>query len=543
VARADTFGLFTYVDNGTSITITDYPNAETGAVIIPDTINGKPVTAIGAQAFDFCNGITSVSIPLSVTTIGNSAFLGCSAMVSAPIPSGVNSLGTQAFYQCVGLTAMTIPNGVSDVSDSLFDGCTSLASVTFSGNVTRIGNFSFQNCSSLTSIVLPSTVNSLGNSAFSRCSNLESVSLPGALASIGTNAFADCAKLATINLSATALTSMGAGAFAKCNSLTAVALPATLASIPSLAFDACVSLSSVTIPEGVVAIGSGAFRLCSALSSVHLPASLTTVDCLTSNNGQPFNRCGNLTSITVSPANVYFASVGGVLFSANKTQLYAYPAGLTASSYAIPPTVQTIKHSALRGCKFTTLTISSSASTIESSAFSTCSQLVSATFAGNAPASFGSSVFNAAGPGFTVYFYPGATGFTSPTWKTYSSAQIGSLTPVQTWLQSHGFTLDVDLASDPDGDGVSILMAYALNLDPRQNLGGSMPVPVLASGQLSMSFYAGTSGVIYQVETSTDMVNWSSSGVTIFAPDANGVRLATVNANTASRFMRLVVTH
>ena len=54
---ADTFGLFTYTDNGTSITITDYPSSATGAVVIPAKIppdTGKPVTSIGNYAFYNC---------------------------------------------------------------------------------------------------------------------------------------------------------------------------------------------------------------------------------------------------------------------------------------------------------------------------------------------------------------------------------------------------------------------------------------------------------------------------------------------------------
>ncbi len=71
---AATFGKFTYTDDGTSITITEYPTSEIGAVVIPATIAGKPVNSIGYYAFSNCYGLTSVSIPKSVTSIGFSAF-------------------------------------------------------------------------------------------------------------------------------------------------------------------------------------------------------------------------------------------------------------------------------------------------------------------------------------------------------------------------------------------------------------------------------------------------------------------------------------
>ena|GEM_PF-4694918 len=68
-ALADTSGNFNYTDNGTSITITGYVNAPTGALDIPPSINGKPVTSIGSYAYMSSSGLTSVTIPGSVTRV------------------------------------------------------------------------------------------------------------------------------------------------------------------------------------------------------------------------------------------------------------------------------------------------------------------------------------------------------------------------------------------------------------------------------------------------------------------------------------------
>ncbi len=91
------FGHFTYDDNGTYITITDYPTYATGAVEIPATIIGKPVTSIGDSAFRDCSGLTSVTIPEGVTSIGDMAFSGCSGLTSVTIPASVTSIGNYAF--------------------------------------------------------------------------------------------------------------------------------------------------------------------------------------------------------------------------------------------------------------------------------------------------------------------------------------------------------------------------------------------------------------------------------------------------------------
>jgi len=94
-------------------------NQISGAVVIPATFAGKPVT-IAASGFAGNVNITSVTIPNNVTTIGVSAF-----------------------YGCKGLTSITIPASVTTISRSAFSGCTNLNSVTFQGKVGSIENNAF----------------------------------------------------------------------------------------------------------------------------------------------------------------------------------------------------------------------------------------------------------------------------------------------------------------------------------------------------------------------------------------------------------------
>ena len=73
----------------------------TGDLVIP---NG--VTSIGAWAFAFCTGLTSITIPGSVTSIGQQAFFGCSGLTSVTIGNSVTSIGMQAFDYCSSLTSI-----------------------------------------------------------------------------------------------------------------------------------------------------------------------------------------------------------------------------------------------------------------------------------------------------------------------------------------------------------------------------------------------------------------------------------------------------
>ena len=102
---------FTFTTNNGAITITKYTGTG-GAVTIPDTTNGYPVTDIGDDAFEY-SGLTAVTIPGSVTNIGDSAFYSCLSLSNTAIPDSVTQIGASAFYQCISLTDVTIPESVT----------------------------------------------------------------------------------------------------------------------------------------------------------------------------------------------------------------------------------------------------------------------------------------------------------------------------------------------------------------------------------------------------------------------------------------------
>ena len=142
-----------------------------------------------------------------------------------------------------------------------------------------------------------------------------------------------------------------------------------------------------------------------------------------------------------------------------------------------------------------------------------------------------------------MYFLNGKVGFTSPTWNGYPSVNTSVATPIDSWLLANDFRLGTNLQADPNGDGVNLLVAYTLNLDPKLNLSGSMTRPVVIANQMSISFYAGSEDVTYAVESSNDMLNWSTAGVTISSLDSNKFRTATVAITGGRCLMRLVVEH
>ena len=399
---------FAYTSSGGTITITKYAGSG-GAVTIPGTINGLPVTIVGRSAFYDCTSLTSVTIPAGVTNIENNAFSGCTSLTSVTFPDSVTSIGYEAFRNCFSLDGVTIPAGVTSINYSAFRNCTSLTAITVDAlnsayssvdgvladksqttlilcppgkgaaytiptGVTSIGDYAFFYCTSLTSVTIPSGVTSIGDYAFSDCTSLTSVTIPVGVTSIGDYAFNNCASLTSVTIPS-GVNSIGGAAFRYCTSLTSVTIPTSVTSIGGSAFAYCTSLTSLTIPEGVTIVGWSAFDGCTSLTSVTIPAGVTNIV------SRAFRNCTSLASVTI-PAGV--TSIGSDAFD-----------GCTSlASVTIPSGVTSIASSAFSGCTgLTNVTIPTGITSIENYAFSGCTGLTSVTIPAGVT-SIASSAFN-----------------------------------------------------------------------------------------------------------------------------------------------------
>jgi uncharacterized repeat protein (TIGR02543 family) len=98
-ALAETSGGYEYAVNDSKATITGYTGSET-ELLIPGSLGGHPVTAIGNDAFAGNATVTKAVFPASVTVIGERAFSSCGALMEATLPAGIATIGEGAFLSC-----------------------------------------------------------------------------------------------------------------------------------------------------------------------------------------------------------------------------------------------------------------------------------------------------------------------------------------------------------------------------------------------------------------------------------------------------------
>ncbi len=288
-----TYGNLTYVSTGSAITITQC-DANATYEVIPEEIDGLPVTKIDSNAFENCSKLVGVIVPESVKNIGLYAFSGCTALSDVTLPESVTAISAHMFAGCTALESLMLPSGTLSIGYNAFDGCTALSDITLPDTVQTIGSAAFTGCTSLTEMAIPDAVLSVGDSAFEGCTALETVKLGSAIKVLGGLAFADCSALTAIN-----------------------------------------------IPASVTTIGDGVFRNSLAM-----------------------------TSLTVNGGNTKYKAMENVLFSADMTQLIAYPAGLLEYCYTVPKTVTDIHNYAFYGnLHLTEITFPNTLATIGANAF------------------------------------------------------------------------------------------------------------------------------------------------------------------------------
>lgn len=304
-------------DTTVSITGITAPNGDTPIdVVIPDSIEEKPVTKIGCPSYlepekQFsAYHVTSVSIPASVTEITAQVFTGCQYLTAVTFAAGCEPTFTEEYFGsysgvfegCTALEAITLPAGTKALAQNMFYGCEALKSVNLQEltAITEIPDSAFAE-TALEAVVLPPKVVTVGSGAFYNCvsqpdedgnthASIQSVTLNDGLQEINGKAFAGCG-ITELTLP-DSLTTLGdglfnGGAFSDCDQLTTIHWPNNKDFTLVTGFAGCSSLPNTifsTLPTSVTALGYEAFSNC-GFTEVTLPNTITELgECALADN-------------------------------------------------------------------------------------------------------------------------------------------------------------------------------------------------------------------------------------------------------------------
>lgn len=313
VLVADPAEYYTYEIQNGEATITGYnKDLLRRKVLIPEEIEGCPVTTIGDRAFsDMPSGIgKEFYIPDNVTTFGKEAFAASAYLDAVRMPQKLTKMGEGVFAACLQMHFLEIPDSLTEIPDYAFTNCWGYGSAR---------DYSVEQC-------IGKNVTQIGKGAFAGCWNMGGAWGAGRLPE--------------------KLESIGEGAFQYCYKIKSLEIPAGVTVIPDRTFQGCERLESIQIDGDITMIGAEAFDGCVALTSMPLSKSLSLI------GADAFRDCTELTEFQLPEGNTHYQVQQGALMTADGTRLLTYAASAPQQSFTMPETLTQIDDGALKNLRY-----------------------------------------------------------------------------------------------------------------------------------------------------------------------------------------------
>ena len=408
-------------------------------LVIPNTLDGYPVSDLDTSLFESNSALVTVQLPRTLRYIGDYAFASCTlleqvtfeslelddqgnetgeyvleyvdsyAFVSCPklqsftFPDSAETitLGTNIFRNDTDLAAVTLGSSINLIPGYTFAGCTSLETLSINTNANLTGAYVFQNVS-LKTLILGNAVTSASLS-FYTASTLTSIevspdnstftSFDGVLydKAVTTLLRYPSARPSDSFIIPDTVTAVSSDAFYNTSALTAVTFPDSVTSLSRNTFNNCPSLESVDLGGGITSLAFAAFNNCQHLTTLRFNANISSITAATF-TGAPITNVyvgPNVTSFStyllefttlanlyVDENNVTFHTLNGILYNASYTKLHRCPAAATVGDVVIPDTVTSITAGAFKDCTgVTSVVIPDSVTTMNAKIFFNCTSL------------------------------------------------------------------------------------------------------------------------------------------------------------------------
>lgn len=227
--------------------------------------------SIGDNCFNYCPYLRNIVLPEGLTSIGEMCFAGCSELHELELPDSLVSLGRYCFAD-TGLESISFPDSIIELPDYSFSSCYSLKQVRMPAKLEKIGDGVFSSCKAIEEIELPDSLESLGDFAFHGCESLKELVVPDKITEIKNEFCTGCISLERIKLPSD-LKSIGSG-FMCSTSIEYIEFPDTLTELPNSLCCGCRSLSRVKLPSNLKSFGYSAFYDC-GLITIEVPETVT----------------------------------------------------------------------------------------------------------------------------------------------------------------------------------------------------------------------------------------------------------------------------
>lgn len=390
-----TIGAYNFAtndDNDSSCTITSISGYLCGDVEIPATVDAfddewnpktYTVTAIGAEAIQYCEDVTSFTFPATIKSIGDYAFNGCIGISELVLPDALTKLGDFAFSGCSGLKSVTFGTGISEIGDYAFEGIP-LESIECHATIPPVigeDTFSWEIWGSVVVKVPAASVDAyksaqnwsylqhyealaseevteieIDNVIYGDFSTVEpyTCNVIGSTEAVGGNVTVP----ATVEANGRVYSVKGINANAfRTSYIGTFVLSEGIETIGANAFDGCADMRTASLPSTLKTIGQGAFIGCMTLTDINIPGSVTTIEPYT------FKYCSKLNNITIGEG---VATIGDNAFEKCKS----------LSSLVLPESLTTIGKEAFMECNvLESIVIPDNVVSIGESAFYSCESL------------------------------------------------------------------------------------------------------------------------------------------------------------------------
>lgn len=219
-----------YEIENNEVKITGYTDStERTEIVVPDEIEGYPVTEIADFGLFNAESLTKITIGKNVKTIGtwamtnnqhlqefvvdeeNEYFTAVDGIlftkdmktivyypnakgisfskygdplqrdpskddfveITYTIPEGVETIRSKAFYKCYYIDKVVIPDSVTVIEEKAFHRCSALATLELPKNLEFIGKDAFAYCELIKTVTIPSAIKEIEDYAFFNCTGIE----------------------------------------------------------------------------------------------------------------------------------------------------------------------------------------------------------------------------------------------------------------------------------------------------------------------------------------------------------------------------------